>query len=284
VTITTNTKVGAAAQIHHSANLGHGAIVHGDVRIGPGVQLGSSCVIEGTAERPTVIEAGSVLDDFVKVYPGVQVGEGSKVGAFSILGHPSKASLSGIDPAMHLERVRQFLVTEPVTRIGAGAIIRSHAVIYANVVIGERLVTGHFIMIREHVRIGNRCIFGTHASCDGFTLIDDRVHIGQYAQLSQGARIGKGAFIGGQTAFSNNIKAVSPEHDLFGPTIEDYARIGLNCTILPSVIIGRSAFVGAGSVVTRDVPGCALAYGVPAKVARQLTMEEVQEHVDLVER
>ena len=273
------------AQVHNSAVVGPGTHIGGNVCIGPDVQIGSNCVIEGSPDVKTVITAGSVVDDFVKNHPGVSLGEGSRVGAFSILGHPSKARLAGQDNALQVERVRRFLVDDPVTNIGPGALIRSHAVIYSNVTIGKGFNTGHFIMIREHTRIGQGCVFGTHASVDGYSSIGDLAHIGQYAQLSQSARIGKGVFIGGQTVFSDNLKAIwDVEQDLFGAVVEDYVRIGLNCTVLPSTRIGRNALIGAGAVITRDIPQGALAYGSPATVTRQLTTEEIQQYVDSVER
>lgn len=289
VTTTTSTRmtnnIDSTAQIHESAILGEGTIIRGNVVIEQDVQVGINCILEGSENRVTTIKAGCVIDDMVKIHPGVSLGEGSRVGTFSVLGHPSKASLAGLDSAMYSERVRELLVLEPTTQIGAGALIRSHAVIYSNVVIGDRFNTGHFVMIREHTRIGEQCVFGTHASCDGYTKVGDRAHIGQYAQLSQSARIGRGAFIGGQTVFSDNIKAIwDVEHDLFGATIGDYVRIGLNCTVLPTVIVGQNAFIGAGSVITKDIPEGSLVYGSPAKVSKQLSKEETQEYIDSVER
>jgi acetyltransferase-like isoleucine patch superfamily enzyme len=280
-----NIPVDAVAQVHESAVLGEGTIVRGEVFIGPEVKIGSNCIIEGAPFTKTVIAARSVLEDFVKVHPGVYVGEGSRVGSFSILGHPSKAVLAGKDNAVTVERVKRFLVPDPLTIVGPGALIRSHAVIYSHTVIGERFATGHFIMIREHTRIGERCVFGTHASVDGYACIGDRSHIGQYAQLSQSASIGRGVFIGGHTVLSDNDKVIADvNHDLYGAVVEDYVRIGLNSTLLPKVVIGRGALVGAGSLVSKEIPAAALAYGVPARVSRMLTDEEVQEYVESVER
>jgi acetyltransferase-like isoleucine patch superfamily enzyme len=131
-------------------------------------------------------------------------------------------------------------------------------------------------MIREHTTIGARCVFGSYASSDGYTMIGDDVQVGQYAQLSQGARIGDGCFIGGHTVFSDNRMAVrDPNDDLFGASIGDFVRIGLACVILPGVTIGEESMVGAGSVVTHDVPPGVLAVGSPARVLRDLTDEEI---------
>ena len=73
------------------------------------------------------------------------------------------------------------------------------------------------------------------------------------------------------------------EYDLFGATIEDYVRIGLGCVILPSVRIGAGAMVGAGSIVTKDLSEKSLAYGNPARVARELSEEELEKYISSVE-
>lgn len=279
-----NIALSSEADIHETAVIGIGTVIRGRVTIGPNVHIGSNCVIDGTDERQTVINAGCVLDDMIKIHPGVSLGANSSVGLFSVLGNPSKVVTAGADGALGNERVRKFVIDEPFTEIGANAVIRSHAVIYSNVVIGDEFSTGHFIMVREHTRIGDRCVFGTHASVDGYTSIGDRTHVGQYAQLSQSATIGRGVFIGGQTVFSDNIKAIwDVEQDLFGATLGDYVRIGLNCTVLPKVVLERGAFIGAGSIVTKDVPKGGLAFGAPAKMSRTQTAEEIQEYIDSVE-
>ena len=279
-----STAVSSSADVHATAVIGRGTVVSDHVAIGPNVRIGANCIIDGSEAYPTVINTGCVLDDIVKIQPGVSLGAGSSVGPFSVLGHPSKVVTAGADGSLENERVQRFIIDEPVTKIGAKAVIRSHAVIYTNVVIGEAFSTGHFIMVREHTRIGDRCVFGSHASVDGYSSIGDRTHVGQYAQLSQSATIGRGVFIGGQTVFSDNLKAIwDVDQDLFGATLEDYVRIVLNCTVMPKVVLERGAFVGAGSIVTRNVPERGLAYGSPDKVSRRQTMKEIQEYIDSVE-
>lgn len=272
--------VGQEARLDATARVGEGAVIHGDVEIGAGVQVGRYCVLEGAPGRKTIIAPGSLLEDFVKVHPGVFLGEKSWVEAYTILGHPTKADLMGRDVSTTSERVRDLVIKEPKTVIGPGAVIRSHSVIYTHVEIGASLVTGQGIMIREHTRIGDHCVFGTHASTDGYCRIGPMAHIGQYAQLSQSVRIGKGMFIGGHTVFSDNKQAVRDvAEDLFGAIVEDYVRIGLGCVILPSVRIGARSLVGAGAVVTKDVPERMLAYGNPARATRELTKEEEQKYL-----
>ena len=276
--------IGPEVRIDLTARVGEGAYISGEVEIGAGVQVGRNCVLEGAPGRKTVIAPGNLLEDFVKVHPGVSLGEGCWVEAYTILGHPTKADLMGKDASSASPRVKDLLVLAPTTIIGAGAVVRSHSVIYTHVEIGHSLVTGQGIMIREHTRIGDNCVFGTHASTDGYCLVGPMAHIGQYAQLSQAARLGRCVFIGGHTVFSDNKQAIrSVDADLYGATVEDYARIGLSCVILPLVRIGAYSLVGAGSVVTRDVPQRMVAYGNPARVERELSEEEILKYLASVD-
>ncbi|HEU0021432.1 MAG TPA: hypothetical protein VFR55_07155 [Dehalococcoidia bacterium] len=276
--------IGPGAIIAPTARIGEGAIITGEVEVGAGVQVGRYCVLEGTPERRTVIEPGTLLEDFVKVHPGVRLGKESWVEAYTILGHPTKADLMGRDVSANAGRVEDLLIRPATTIIGAGAVIRSHSVIYTHVEIGHSLITGQGIMIREHTSIGNNCVFGTHASTDGYCSIGHMGHIGQYAQLSQSARIGRCVFIGGHTVFSDNKHAIRDvNRDLFGGTVEDYARVGLSCIILPSIIVGAYSLVGAGSVVTRNVPQRMVAYGNPARVERELSEDEIREYLASVD-
>lgn len=275
--------IGPKVKLDPSAIVGEGTIISGQVEIRDGAQIGRYCVVEGAPGRKTVIGSGTVLEDFVRVHPGVFMGEAGRVEGYTILGHPTKADLMGQDNSEDSERVRDLLVEEPRTVIGSGAMIRSHSVIYTHVEVGASLITGKGIMIREHTRIGNNCVFGTNASTDGYCRIGSSGHIGQYSQLSQAARIGDGVFIGGHTVLSDNRMAIRDvSEDLCGANIEDYVRIGLACVILPAIRIGTCALIGAGSIVTRNVPERALAYGNPARIARQLTDEEVSKYLSSV--
>jgi acetyltransferase-like isoleucine patch superfamily enzyme len=259
-----------------AAEGGSALIKRGALDVAPDLEAGIGCVVGGRHAR-TVVGRGCILGDYVKLGGGVHLGDRSRAGDYALLGHPTKAEVSGFDPSRFSPRIQDVLIEAATTDIGEGAVIRSHSIIYLHVRIGPGLVTGHHALIREHTTIGARCVFGTHASCDGYAFIGDDVHVGQYAQLSQAARIGDGVFVGGHTVFSDNPLAIrSVEEDLFGALVEDYVRIGLGCVILPSVRIGHDAVVGAGSVVTKDVPASVLAYGNPCRVARDLRPDEIQ--------
>lgn len=157
--------------------------------------------------------------------------------------------------------------------IGAAAHIRSHSVIYAGSRIGDRFQTGHGVMIREENAIGDDVSIGTHSIVEHHVEIADGVRIHSNAFIPEFTVIEAGAWIGPSVTLTNARYPTSRDakRNLRGPLIRAQARIGANATILPGVVIGRAALVGAGSVVVSDVPDGAVVVGNPARIVRQVT-------------
>ena len=86
--------VGPEVSLDPVAVVGEGTIISGDVEIRADVQVGRYCVLEGAPGLKTVIDCGTLLEDFVRVYPGVFVGARSRVEVFTVLGHPTKGDLT----------------------------------------------------------------------------------------------------------------------------------------------------------------------------------------------
>jgi acetyltransferase-like isoleucine patch superfamily enzyme len=238
--------------------------------------ISESAKLVDNNEHPISIGKNVYIGDHVKIYSGVSIGDDCKIEDNTIIGHPTKAMIEGAD-----HRAQKMLdEADPLravkTSIADGAIIRSHAVIYASVNIGTNFRSGHHIVIREHSNIGINVVFGSFASCDGHTTIGQNTHIGQYVMLAHGAQIGEGCFIGGHTVFATN-KYMVPEldEDCDSATIGNFVRIGLGCTIGPNVVVGDSAIIGMGSVVAGDLPSRCVAYGSPAQVKRRLRETEI---------
>ena len=152
----------------------------------------------------------------------------------------------------------------PPPRIGNGACIRSNAVIYPDVTIGERFVTGHNVLVRERTTIGDDVVVGTNAVVDGHCEIGSGVSMQTGAYVPPETTIGDDVFLGPHAVLTNDPYPLRQDVDLVGPTIEADASIGANATVLPDVSVGERAFVAAGAVVTEDVPPDTLAAGVPA--------------------
>ena len=169
------------------------------------------------------------------------------------------------------------------TIIGNDATIRSHTVIYAGNVIGNNFQTGNKVNIRESNRIGHNVSVGTLSVIEHHVEIGDNVRIHTHAFIPEYSMLEEGCWIGPNVVFTNAkypLAADAKKH-LVGPTIRRGAKIGANATVLPGVVVGEHALVGAGAVVVRDVPPGAIVVGNPARVIRQvaeLSYAELSEH------
>lgn len=142
----------------------------------------------------------------------------------------------------------------------------------ANSSIGDGTKIWQFVVILKGARIGAECNICAQSLIEGDVIIGNNVTVKSGVQLWDGTRIGNNVFIGPNVTFTNDLfprSKVYPEH-FTGITVNDYASIGANATILPGVTIGEHAMVGAGSVVTKDVPPKAVVVGNPAKIIRFL--------------
>ncbi len=153
--------------------------------------------------------------------------------------------------------------------IGAHSRIRSHTVIYAGVVAGERFNTGHGALIRENNRFGNDVSVGSNATLEPGNRIGSgtRIHSGCFLE---NVTLGDDVFVGPNVVFTDDPHPPCAECTEFvgGATVGKGAAIGGNSTILPGVTIGAGALVGAGSVVTKDVPDGMVVAGNPARVIK----------------
>jgi acetyltransferase-like isoleucine patch superfamily enzyme len=165
--------------------------------------------------------------------------------------------------------------------LGPDARLRSGTVIYRGSVIGARLSTGHGVVIREQNVIGDDVAIWTNSVVDFGCRIGDRVKIHTNCYVAQYTVIDDDAFLAPGVTIANDLYPKVPGSRTFmtGPHIGRGARIGVNVTLLPFVRIGADALVGSGSVVTRDIPAGAVAYGSPARVHGH-----VNELVDIIDR
>jgi UDP-2-acetamido-3-amino-2,3-dideoxy-glucuronate N-acetyltransferase len=148
--------------------------------------------------------------------------------------------------------------------------------VHADSVIGDHTQIWHYTQIRERTRIGAECKIAKNVYIDFDVVIGDRCKIQNNCSIYHGARLGNGVFLGPHVVVLNDKvpRAVNPDGSIkdtddwqvSGVTVGDGAAIGGGCTLLPGVCVGRWALVGAGSVVTRDVPDHAMVYGNPARI------------------
>ncbi len=187
-----------------------------------------------------------------EIYPDVVFGVSPQIGSYVIIGVPashSKDSAKG-------------------TIIGNRAKIRSHTVIYSHNIIGDDFQTGHQVMIRESNQIGNSVSVGTGTVIEHHVVIGNNVRIHSKAFIPEFTTIEDGAWIGPNVVITNAKYPLSKgvKENLQGARIKKGAKVGANATLLPGVTIGENSLVGAGSVVTKDVPPGSVVVGNPAKL------------------
>lgn len=151
------------------------------------------------------------------------------------------------------------------TELGDEVTVRSGSTVYTDVVLGDRVQTGHDVLVREYTEVGDDSIIGTKTVIDGRTVIGSQVSLQTGVYIPAETDIGDDVFIGPNAVLTNDPYPLREAVELEGPVIHDSASIGANATLLPGVEVGERAFVAAGAVVTTDVPPDTLATGVPAE-------------------
>lgn len=136
--------------------------------------------------------------------------------------------------------------------------------------IGEGTRVWQFVVILKGAKIGRDCNVCAQTFIESDVVIGDRVTIKSGVQLWNGTCIEDDVFIGPNATFTNDPYPRSKEYPekFSGITIKRNASIGANTTLLPGISIGEYAMIGAGSVVTKDVPAYAVVVGNPSKVIR----------------
>jgi acetyltransferase-like isoleucine patch superfamily enzyme len=192
-----------------------------------------------------------------RLYLGVLLGEDAVVEDYCVLGVPPRGTLEG----------------EIQTVIGPNAHLRTHTVIYAGNRIGRNFQTGNKVNIRESNDIGDNVSIGTMTVIEHHVKIGNNVRIHTQVFVPEYSILEENAWLGPNVVLTNAKYPLSPgaKQSLKGPIVRNGAKIGANSTILPGVIIGENALVGAGSVVVKDVPGQAVVAGNPARVINQIS-------------
>lgn len=159
-----------------------------------------------------------------------------------------------------------------VLTVGAEARVRSGSVLYAGSTIGDRLETGHNVVIREENTIGACFSIWNNSVIDYGCTIGDNVKIHCNIYIAQFTVIEDGVFMAPGVTIANDIHPGCPDSRecMKGPVLGKECRIGVNATILPYVEIGERTLVGSGSVVTKNLPAGVVAYGNPARVMGRL--------------
>jgi acetyltransferase-like isoleucine patch superfamily enzyme len=205
------------------------------------------------------------------VYPGTVLGEGVKVLEGAVVG--KQPTLSPRSTAK-----REPL---PPARLGDGTIVSTGAIVFAGATIGARVILGDQSCVRERVEIGDDVVLGRGSLVENDTTIGAMTKIQAEAYITAYSTLEEQVFIAPCVVTTNDNWMGRTEQrfgNVRGPTIRRGARVGGGVVICPALEIGAEAFIGAGAVVTKDVPPRALMVGNPARHIRDVADEELLEN------
>lgn len=234
------------------------------------LEVGPGCVVSRFARfapqdwlgtlRPIVIGASCVVGANAVLHGGVSLGEGVRIEDNVIVGQPERGYASR----------RHYPGAGAATRIGGGAVVRAGAILYAGVEIGELTTIGHHSLLRTNVRVGDDSQLGHGLTIERGARIGNGVRMSPLSHITHNAYVGDHVQLGAGVCTTDTKQMrwrdANGAEEPRPPRLNDHCRIGAGSTLLPGVVIGAHALVGAGSVVTRDVPPGAVAYGNPARV------------------
>lgn len=202
------------------------------------------------------------------VYPGTVLGEGVRVLENAVVGKQptlSPRSTAKRDPL-------------PPTSIGAGTIVSTGAIVLAGTTIGDRVILGDQSCVRERVTIGDDVVVGRGSLVENDTTIGAMTKIQADAYITAYSTLEEHVFIAPCVVTTNDNWMGRTEKrfdNIKGPTIRRGARVGGGAILCPGIEIGEDAFVGAGAVVTKDVPPRVVVVGSPARILRDVPEDEL---------
>jgi acetyltransferase-like isoleucine patch superfamily enzyme len=210
----------------------------------------------------------AVIAPTAVVYPGTILGPGVQVLDHAVVG--KQPSLSA----------RSTAKREPLDALvlGAGTIVSTGAIVFAGTRVGERVIIGDAARVRERCVIGDDVVIGSGSLVENDTTIGALTKIQADAYVTAYSTLEEEVFIAPCVVTTNDnfMGRTEKRRELMrGPTIRRGARVGGGAVLCPRVEIGEEAFIGAGAVVTRDVPPRVVVVGNPARVLREVPADEL---------
>src|SRR3954466_1099887 len=211
------------------------------------------------------VHPSAIVYDGTVLGEGVRVLENAVVGKQPSLGAKSTAKREPLPPA----------------RIGDGTVISTGAIVFAGSSIGANCIVGDQSCIRERVELADDCILGRGSLIENDTTVGTGSRIQADAYVTAYSTLEEDVFIAPCVVTTNdNFMGRTEKRKglMRGPTIRRSARVGGGAVLCPGIEIGEEAFVGAGAVVTRNVPPRVIVVGSPARVLRDVDPAELREN------
>lgn len=212
------------------------------------------------ASRRILIEDGCIVEPFSVLHGGTHLRARVRVEAHVIIGKPE-----------HGYAVRATYCGEGMeTVIGERVVLRAGVIAYGGVRIQSDTVVGHHTLLRSQVHIGADTQIGHQLTIERQTRIGNQVRCSPGSHITSSTVVEDGVFLGAGVRTINDNGLIWRASDklppLIPPTFRQGCRVGSGSVLLGGVVIGEYALIGAGSVVTRNVPARSIVFGNPARV------------------
>jgi UDP-3-O-[3-hydroxymyristoyl] glucosamine N-acyltransferase len=184
------------------------------------------------------------------VYGDVEIGDGARIGEHCVLG------VRGPEPWSPLI-------------IGKESVIRSHSVVYSASRFGDRLETGHHVVIRERTIAGDNLRIGNFCDIEGDCSFGDYCRMHGYAHVGKGTKVGNFVWLFSLTTATND--PLPPSMVSKPVNIADGAVVCVGATLMPGTSIGMGAFVSAGAHAHGDIPAGAVVAGLDGKIVSHVS-------------
>lgn len=227
-------------------------MIHESVIIGNNVNLGENIVIE---ENVTIGDNVSIGNN-VTIKANTKIGNEVIINDLTVLG---KNTSTNKKMARKPSDSKEPLIIEDNVTIGC------NCVIYRSVLLKKGVFVGDLSSIRENVTIGEDSIIGRSVIVENKTSIGKRVTIQTGCYITADMEIEDEVFFGPCCSTSNDKYMGMGNYKHQGPIVKKGAKIGNNATLLPGIIIGENSIVGAGTVVTKNVPSNKTVVGNPGR-------------------
>lgn len=210
------------------------------------------------------IEDDVIIHDYAVIYPNVLIKRGCEIYDHCVVGKmPTSPGIT----ARALKKNYSKLI------VGEECILCPGVVLYTGSVLGKHNLLGDYCSIREECTVGDGCLISRNVSVNYNTRIGSHTKILDNTHITGNMVVGDHVFISALVVTTNDNtmgrKDYSEDH-IKGPVIEDYVTVGAAANLLPGVIVGRNAIVGAGALVTKDVAPDKVVMGIPARVIRDV--------------
>lgn len=229
-------------------------------------KISSSAKIEKTAiiHDDVIIGDNAVIHDYVVIYPHTIIKNNVEIYDHCVLGKipTSPGSVS-----------RKLKQNYSPLEIGEYSILCPSVVLYTGSQIGSHTLLGDYCSIREECKVGDYCIISRNVSVNYNTQIGNRVKVMDNSHITGDMIIEDNVFISVLVSSTNDNTMGREEYNIDhvkGPHIKKNATIGAGAILLPKITIGENSLIGAGSIVTKDIPDNQVWIGSPAKYVKNI--------------